>query len=512
MSNNPKSDKLFELVNSMSMSEKRYFKIFAGRHSSGEKSNYEKLFEVLEKMDVYDPESLQAGLKKQEVSTRYLSSDKNYLYNLILRSLSAFHWGKTPSLQVKEMLHQINILYERGMPEHCLRLLKKARNLAESQQLYSLLPEIEHYEYRSASLKSDYQTVETSLKNAQLTEENLQARRDYSELHHQVLEYRRQYAKARSQVVINRLEALLSHPLLSLEQEPKGFWAQLYYWEIFAAYHYIMGNRAEELQANEKLLRLIEAQPKYELELPAEYANVRSRILSLESHLDDEAFEARLWEFRKLPDRPSQAHHQINANIYVNSYLAEMWRLVEMKRFQEALDLLPAMESMYETFENLIPPHIKISYQYLYAYVYLANGELAESLRHINLVFNEFSDHDRPDLHAYLRLLSLLVHWEMGHIDLLPYQIDTTRRYLRKRGLLFESEKCMLRMMRKLQSAQDTGKQEKYLRKYLKELDKIFENPLEQKALIFFDLPTYLQARIAKQAMAAYCRANKVAA
>ena len=43
-------------------------------------------------------------LAKQKVSVRHLSSDKNYLYNLILRSLSAYHSGKSVSLQVKEFL------------------------------------------------------------------------------------------------------------------------------------------------------------------------------------------------------------------------------------------------------------------------------------------------------------------------------------------------------------------------------------------------------------------------
>ena len=107
-----KADRLFELISSMSMSEKRYFKLFAGRHSGNEKSNYLKMFEVLEKMEDFQNDLLVQQLEKLEVSTRYLSSDKNYLYNLVLRSLSAFHWSKTAGLQVKEMLHQVEILFE----------------------------------------------------------------------------------------------------------------------------------------------------------------------------------------------------------------------------------------------------------------------------------------------------------------------------------------------------------------------------------------------------------------
>lgn len=502
METSKKSDKLFELINSMSMSEKRYFKLFGGRHSGNEKSNYLKMFEILEKMEAYNPDLLTKGLVKRKVSTRYLSSDKSYLYNLVLRSLSSFHWSKTAGLQIKEMLHQVEILYERGMADHCLKVLRKARSLAENHQLYGMLPEIERYEYRAASINGDLNLINDSLLNAEKTANILSNLRVYSSLHNQMYDYKRRYAKARTQVVLDEIGDLMRHPLLREETQPPSFWATFYYWETHAAYQYVRDSRAKELEANQQAVELLEAQPNYEQEFPAEYATVRSRILMLQSNLDDEAFNDKFIEFQQLPDRPYQAHHQINANIYINAYLAQMWRLVENKRFEEAFNLIPVMENMYETFEPDIPIHVKISYQYLFAYVYMTNGIYDRSLSHVNLLINEFSENDRPDLHAYVRLLSLMVHLELGNDRFLSYQLESTRRYLKSRDRLFEMEDLLLKAVRKV-SAKPYDK-DNILKRYLAKAETIFEDKFENQGLYFLDVKGYLQASLEKQTMAAW--------
>lgn len=503
-----KSDKLFDLINSMSMSEKRYFKLFAGRHSGNEKSNYLKMFEILEKMESFDQDALIKGLEKQKVSTRYLSSDKSYLYNLVLRSLSAFHWSKTAGLQIKEMLHQVEILYERGMADHCLKVLRKARSLAESHQLYGMLPEIERYEYRAASVYGDLNFINDSLLNAEKTANILSNLRVYSSLHTQMYEYKRRYAKARTQAVLEEVNALMRHPLLREETQPPSFWATLYYWETHAAYNYVVDCREKELEANLEALTLLEAQPNYEQEYPAEYASVRSRILMLQSTLDDEAFNEKLIEFQQLPDRPYQAHHQINANIYINAYLAQMWRFVEQKRFEEGLHLIPVMENMYETFEPDIPIHVKISYQYLFAYVYMANGIYNRSLKHINLLINEFNEKDRPDLHAYVRLLSLIVHLELGNDRFLAYQLDSTRRYLKSREQLFGMEDLLLKVIRKV-SAKPFDKAN-ILKRYVGKAEALFQEELEKQGLYFLDFWAYLKASIEKQTLAEWYASSAI--
>ena len=45
---------LFELIKSLSKSEKRYFKLLSSRHTIGDENNYVKLFDFIDKQTTYD--------------------------------------------------------------------------------------------------------------------------------------------------------------------------------------------------------------------------------------------------------------------------------------------------------------------------------------------------------------------------------------------------------------------------------------------------------------------------
>ena len=77
---------LFELIQSLSMSEKRFFKVFSSRHVIGNENDYVKLFDLIQAMDIYD-ENLVVKAKFVKNS----SAEKNYLYRLILKSLNAYN-------------------------------------------------------------------------------------------------------------------------------------------------------------------------------------------------------------------------------------------------------------------------------------------------------------------------------------------------------------------------------------------------------------------------------------
>ena len=137
-----KADKLHELIRSMSMSEKRYFKLFAGRHTIGEENSYIRLFEALEEMPLYDRGQLVRRLESHGDDTRHLASDKNYLYNLILKGLAAYYSGSNTGKRTRESLNQAEILFERGMFIAGLEILDKVKKQAEHYELFPLLMEV----------------------------------------------------------------------------------------------------------------------------------------------------------------------------------------------------------------------------------------------------------------------------------------------------------------------------------------------------------------------------------
>ncbi len=84
-----KNSNAYVLIKSLTMSEKRYFKIFSERHTIGKQNKYVALFNLLDTNEQEDDGWIKQELKSLKINSDFLSADKNYLYNLILRRARA---------------------------------------------------------------------------------------------------------------------------------------------------------------------------------------------------------------------------------------------------------------------------------------------------------------------------------------------------------------------------------------------------------------------------------------
>lgn len=116
---------LFELVQAMSKSEKRYFTLDAQK-SGRRPSKYLELFQSINEMEEYN----EPRLKKK--FGRNLPYDKSYLYEAILRSMRDYRSSKSKAARIRELLLDAKYLYERGLYLQCEERLKDARQLAEA--------------------------------------------------------------------------------------------------------------------------------------------------------------------------------------------------------------------------------------------------------------------------------------------------------------------------------------------------------------------------------------------
>ena len=137
------SDELFYLIKSLTKSEKRYFKLSSSLQQ-GEK-NYVKLFDAIEAQSSYDEELIK-GLFTGTTFINHLPSEKNHLYNLLLKSLRNFHSDKSVSAQMQEHLKNIEILYNKALYKECLKIVRKAKNLAKGHEEFYFVLELINWE------------------------------------------------------------------------------------------------------------------------------------------------------------------------------------------------------------------------------------------------------------------------------------------------------------------------------------------------------------------------------
>ncbi|MFM2000264.1 MAG: hypothetical protein RL204_2211, partial [Bacteroidota bacterium] len=121
------SNELFDLIKSLSKSEKRFFKLQSSLQS-GDK-NYVRLFDCIDRMEEYDEEQIKK-LFKGEKFIKHLPSEKNHLYKLILKSLRSYYSDTSVSSMLKQEIKNIEILYNKALFDECNKFLVRAKKLA----------------------------------------------------------------------------------------------------------------------------------------------------------------------------------------------------------------------------------------------------------------------------------------------------------------------------------------------------------------------------------------------
>src|SRR5688500_17153020 len=98
------TDDLLQLIKSLDQTEKRYFKIFATMHVKGSDDNkYVKLFDAIDKQNEYNEEQIREQFKDEKFLIQ-LHVAKNYLYNIILKSLRLYHSEKSKLNELMDLL------------------------------------------------------------------------------------------------------------------------------------------------------------------------------------------------------------------------------------------------------------------------------------------------------------------------------------------------------------------------------------------------------------------------
>jgi hypothetical protein len=495
-----KTDKLHELIRSMSMSEKRYFKVFASRHTIGEKNNYTTLFDILEEMDAYDADGLTASLRRQGVSFKHISSDKNYLYHLILRSLSVFHSGKTASLEIKELLHQVELLFMRGLQDHCGPILFKAHRKAEQYDLYPLLLEIAGWERKILRHEGKLEAVKDSLNksmNHMALLDNLNA---YMKLYYQISELRAGKDRARTVEDRSVFDDFIAHPFLEDETIALSHLARIFFWRSHRIYYYVADLPEAELRANEKLLGLMEEDPDYAEEYPEEYISVYNRMLDLRVNGPDTGFYEILKYFREFPSRLKRSRRTIEARVSILSYQAEMRHLLQKREYVAARALIPAVEEILHRCRRHMTDDQIVTYLYLTAYALLGNEQFAQALPYVNEILNERFEQVRVELLAFTRILSLVIHYELGNYSLLRYHAEAALRFLKKNDHLYEVERSLLKMFSQLGKKASFSARLSLMRQCQEDLQRLLHHDFEGKAFRYFDAIAWLDQKITRLA------------
>ena len=135
-----KREAVFDLVKLMSKAEKRNFKLYATRLDSNGEAKFIQLFNCLDTLEQYDEAKVLALCP--EISKQQLPNLKAHLYKQILTSLRLLNVQHSTSLQIREQIDFVKILFDKGLYTEAQKVLERVEIKAKETEQWSALLDI----------------------------------------------------------------------------------------------------------------------------------------------------------------------------------------------------------------------------------------------------------------------------------------------------------------------------------------------------------------------------------
>ena len=494
---NRSTDILFQLIKSLEKGEKRNFKLYVKRNSGSEDMKIVKLFDALDKMEVYDETVLlnrHKGFKKQQ-----LSNSKAHLYKQILSSLRLIEDGANIDIRLHEQLDFARILYNKGLYLQSLKVLDRLKEVARNYNQITYQLQAIIFEKKIEALH-----ITRSMENRadELSRESDEINHSLiliSRLSNLALELYSWYIKhghARDDKDVQAVKLFFESNLPEYDSRKLGFYERLYLYQSYCWYGFIRQDLLMYYRNTKKWVDLFEESPQMKSIETGQYIRGMHNLLSAQFNLSNyEKFEEYLKIFEKFA---LSGEGTINANARIQTFvylhIAKINKHFLEGTFTEGLKLVPYIENKLAEYHLHLDRHRVLVFYYKIACLYFGSGNNEKAIVYLNKIIHLKVDL-RTDLQCYARLLHLIAHYELGNDELLEYLIKSVYRFMAKMKSLSTVEEEIFKFIHNSFSL--TAQQLVPAFRVLKDkLQHLQGNPLESRSFMYLDIIAWLESKI----------------
>ena len=495
-------DPLFLLIQSLTKSEKRNFKLYARRLQSGVDTMFISLFDVLSKLDNYEEEKIFKKIKG--LTSVQLSNTKRHLYKQILISLRLLYAQKNIDIQVREQLDFARILYGKGMYLDSLKMLDKVKELALDHNRDILALEVlefqklieERHITRSRSVKNK---VEDLIDEAQRTSEVIASTCRLSNLKIKMHGWYIQIGHIKNDKDRLIVEEYFRSNLPVVNEANLGFFEKVYLYQSYVWYYFILLDFKQCLVYAKQWVQMFTKNPKFIAEDPALYMRGLAYTLTCSFNIKDKrTFEKHLGIFEQFENEFADKLDTLSMQLlFLYLSTAKINRHFLLGTFKEGVKLVPIIEKQFKKYAPLLDVHRTMVFNYKIAYLYMNNGDYNKALDYLNVIINLEAGHLREDIQSYARIMQVVSHYEMGNMNLLPYLIKSNFRFLGKVKELNKLQKESLDFFNKIINIPDSEIKQAF-KEFIKTLKNISHDPYEKRSFLYLDMLSWANEKMKK--------------
>ena len=491
------TDTLFQLIQSLQKGEKRNFKLYIGRNSSNENLKIVELFDVLDKMTVYDEAVVLAkmdGLKKDQLANR-----KAHLYKQLLASLRLLETSDNIDLQLHEQIDYARILYNRGLYLQSLKILDKTKETARVHNQYSFLVQILFLEKKIEAL---HITRSLQDRSKQLTTEaneviqNIALITQLSNLSLELYGWYINIGHARNEKDGQSVTAFFQQSLPPDLTGITGFYPRLYLYQSYCWYAFIMQDYLMYYRYTQKWVDLFGAEPLMTEIETTHYIKGMHNLISAHFDLKNyDKFDKTLAQLEQFARSESVMRSENNSiQVFVYLYIAKINRHFLHGSFNEGLVLVPEITKKLKEYALYLDRHRVLVFYYKIASLYFGSGDFENTIVYLSKIINWKVDL-RNDLQCYARLLHLIAHYELGNYDLLEYLVKSVYRFMAKMQNLGAVEEEVFKFLQRSFKLSATQLKPEF-RRLLEKLRQYENNRFETRAFAYLDIISWLESKI----------------
>lgn len=441
-----RKDLLTELINSLSVNEKRYFSLFSSI-SPGEQ-NFKKLFKALSGEANYDSKKIQRKLGHTRMNVAY---EKGYLQKVILKSLRNYNEDATDEITLHASLIDIEILFNKQQYQLALTLIKKAMRDAEKGEKFALHLQLIVWEKRCMLRMGEYDYFEKQFTQALNREQELIALLENFSQYRTLQYYMLSIVSRKGNVTRagdrRKFDAIINHPLMKNAAMARSFLAKLVYYEILIHWYHHHFEVKKAYDTTRQVLQLFEQNPERIEQNPQAYFSYISNYFNRALALD------KMEQAGKAIDGIEWLINTFSGSL-APSLLKEMRAtLIERKLIYFVFTGNYKMAASYA--ESLLPEiersknaYRQAFYVIFYFYTSLTFFHLRDfekALDRQRKIIDGFDDAVRMDFVFMTHILHFLTHFELKHYSMLPYLQKSIQRFMQTRGLGNKTNQIILR-------------------------------------------------------------------
>lgn len=491
------STDLFDLIKTLTKSEKAYFKKHASVFIRKGGNKYVHLFNAIAGQEQYDEKKITDQFRKEKFVKQF-SVAKNYLYNRILDTMQSYHTSLLS--EVHGLMNRGEYLFEKGLYRQAGKMLRMAEKLAKKHDLHSVLITIrEHQQFNHSIKKREPRSAEKNIAHSEQEVHLLNNHLSYLKLLAQTQYVYNLYGRTKNKKYLHTFKKIMQHPLMQHDSRALTFNGKRRFFDIHAVYNSVIENREKAYHFSKKIISLFDENPGKKKHAALTYAGYINNTLLfchyLRKYREMDGYLKKLKDLE--PDMRTKYQQARFFEIYTNNFL-NLYNTTG--RYAEAGKLLPACIKGLAVHQKKLAGLDKLLIFGNIANTFFGLREYRNCLAWINRIRNELPVTLRPDLESEIRLMNIIVHSELGNRDLIPHLVVSYYRFLRKKSLLTKPEKQMLVFLKKLSGADTETKLIREMTVLRNRIEAYSERAVDTSsyAQFFFDLVSWLESKTGK--------------